>query len=129
MARVKLSELSDGTEISYEGCNHTYDVATIKHEITVIGEAHHEHENWFVCESNQWKPSAENMIETYIENEAGDLHDGAHENLNVITEEQTARIQAILDEAYGEGFHYWSFGDDVDIDIFPAGYVTKEAGK
>lgn len=115
MNKVKLSELSDEKQLSYEGATCAYTVQQVRELINDDGEwAMHD---WQVCSPRTWKPSAENMIDTYISQE----HDELYEDWDVdaagkVTKEGIAEIQAVIDKMFGE-YQYWMFdGPEVIID-------------
>jgi hypothetical protein len=96
-------------------------VAELKHEILVLKAPHHERNDWAVISRETWKPCAESMIESYIDNSADDMYEDADESMRdgIGTDEVIAAVQAILDAAMPGGLGYWTFGKDVEIDIFP----------
>lgn len=119
---LKLSELEDDVKIGREEHNEFYTVAELKREIIEFGEPCHEHTNWYTIKMHRWKPSAECMIEDYIENQYQDMYEDWDDRANdCITEDIMKRLQTILDEAFS-GDHatvYWTFEQPVEIDIYP----------
>lgn len=118
---LKLSELPDDVEVSREYIHTTYTVAELKREILVLKEPHHEQKGWAVISREKWYPDAKYMIESYIDNEADDLYEDADESLRngIGTDDVIAAVKAVLDAAMPDGLDYWTFGKDVEIDIFP----------
>lgn len=118
---LKLSELPDDVEVSSEYSNTTYTVAELKREILELKEPHHETKGWAVISRGKWHPDASHMIENYIDNEAGELYEDADESIRdaIGGPDQIAAIQAIFDAALPDGLDYWTYGKDVEIDIFP----------
>lgn len=122
MEKLKLSMLNDDVEVSSEDTNITYTVAELKTEITEMGEEHHLTNNWYTIKKKKWKPSADTMIESYIESEYDDMYEDWDERANdCITDEVKSKIQAILDEAFKDDYAtvYWTYEKPVEIDIFP----------
>lgn len=117
---LKLSELPDDMEVSAEGSHTMYTVRELKREILELREPHHETKNWFVAEPRTWCPDAETMFEQYRDNCADDMYENFDEHVDdQINHDTIAKLQAVLDEAFGDGIHYWEYGKDVEIDIFP----------
>ncbi len=117
-----LSELSDDVEISIEGSSTVYTVAQVKHEIQELGEEHHLSKNWYTISYKRWYPSANTMIERYIESEYADMYEDWDERANeCITEKVISKIQKILDKAFNSDYAttYWTYDNKVEIDIFP----------
>lgn len=120
---LKLSELADDVEVSIEESSTVYTVAQLKREILELGESHHESSNWCTIVRQKWAPSAERMIESYIENEACDMYEDwderAWESINKrgLVEE----FQSKLDAAFSTGYatDYWLCDKPVVIDILP----------
>ncbi|MDF9845199.1 MULTISPECIES: hypothetical protein [unclassified Paenibacillus] len=121
MSKLKLSELPDDVEVSREYIHTTYTVAELKRELLELNEPHHEHKDWAVISRETWRPCAESMIESYIDNSADDMYEDADESMRdgIGTDEVIAAVQAVLDAAMPDGLGYWTFGKDVEIDIFP----------
>lgn len=120
--KLKLSELADDVEVSIEESHTTYTVAELKREILELGEPHHESTNWYTIKADRWQPSADSMLEQYIENERDNMYEDWNERANdCISEEHIKQIQAILDDAFS-GSHateFWNYVSPVEIDIFP----------
>ncbi|MGC5327002.1 hypothetical protein [Brevibacillus sp. SYSU BS000544] len=119
---LKLSELADDVEIGREEHSVKYTVAELKREITELGEPHHENNDWFTVKPERWQPSAERMIEVYLDNEYQDMYEDWDERANdCFTDDVKQRIQAILDEAFSSSYatDYWTFEQPVLIDIKP----------
>lgn len=120
---VKLSELADDVEVSIEESSTVYTVAQLKREILELGEPHYENSNWCTIVRQKWAPSAERMIESYIENEACDMYEDwderAWERINKrgLVEE----FQNWLDSAFSNGYatDYWTYDKSIIIDILP----------
>ncbi|MED4353610.1 hypothetical protein P9265_14935 [Schinkia azotoformans] len=120
--KIKLSELSDDVEVAILDSHTTYTVAELKREIIELVEPHHESSNWHTLTRKRWTPSAEIMIDNYIESEYCEMYEDWDERAkDCIAVEVVEKIQAILDEAF-KGDHataYWTYEDPVEIDIFP----------
>ncbi|NEZ43799.1 hypothetical protein [Paenibacillus alvei] len=119
---LKLSELADDVELGREEHSTVYTVAELKREIIELGEPHHKYKHWYTIENQRWEPSAERMIEDYIDNQYPDMYEGWEERASdCITEDVLQRLQAILDEAFSSDHAtvYWTFEEPVEIDVFP----------
>ncbi|MEW9106795.1 hypothetical protein [Paenibacillus sp.] len=119
---LKLSELADDVEIGRVDCNEIYTVAELKREIRELGADHHKKPDWHTTKSQRWQPSAQRMIEDYIDNQYPDMYEGWEDRANdCITEDVLQRLQAILDDAFSSDHAtvYWTFEQPVEIDIYP----------
>lgn len=114
--KVKLSQLPEDTQLSYEGAACTYSVRYVREMIG--GDGDWALQEWQVCTPKTWNPDAEYMIENYIDHESSNE---LPEDLSIdiarnVTKEGLAKIQAVLDEMLGE-HQYWMFeGPEVIID-------------
>lgn len=121
--KLKLSELANEIEISAEDSGIVYTVAELKHEITELGEPHHERANWYTIKRQKWTPSAQSMVEGYIENEYDNMYENWDERAwdCVMNHGAVEKIQAILDETFksDHATAYWTHEDPIEIDIFP----------
>jgi hypothetical protein len=126
--KPKLSELPDEEQVSIEYSSTKYTVAELKHEILVLGEPHHQSTNWLIVSDAKWKPDAETMFEQYRDNVADDMFENFDEHVNdQLNKDTISKLQAVLDEAFGDGIGYWNYGKAVEIDIFPPnGSVSDE---
>lgn len=122
MEKLKLSMLADDVEVSIEESSTVYTVAELKAEIIELGEEHHLSTNWYTVIRHKWEPSAEIMVDTYLENESCDLY----EDFNSVAMDEMSKgaiekIQSILDEAFKNNSvcDYWTYEKPVEIDIFP----------
>ncbi|MDK8188810.1 hypothetical protein QP794_01770 [Paenibacillus sp. UMB7766-LJ446] len=115
-AEVKLSQLPEDTQLSYEGAACTYSVRHVREMIG--GDGDWALQEWKVCTPKTWNPDAEYMIENYIDHESSNE---LPEDLSIdiarnVMKEGLAKIQAVLDEMLGE-HQYWMFeGPEVIID-------------
>lgn len=123
----KLSELADDVEIGVEETNFVYTAADLKREIKELEEPHHETRNWFTLKRRKWTPSAEHMVEMFVESEGEDMYENWEERANDCIEKAGAieKIQAILDETFKDNSAtvYWTYEKPVQIDIFPPNYL------
>ncbi|MDP4084693.1 MAG: hypothetical protein Q8934_08780 [Bacillota bacterium] len=122
MEKLKLSQLSDNVEVSIEESSTVYTVAKLKREIIELGEPHHESSNWYTVVRRKWEPSAESMIDTYLENESCDLYEDFNSvAMDEMPKEAIEKIQSILDEVFKNNSvcDYWTYDKPVEIDIFP----------
>lgn len=121
--KLKLSELADDVELSVEETSTVYTVAELKREILELGESHHNTPNWCTVVRQRWLPSANNMLDTYIENEHQDLYEDWDERAwdIVVEHDLEKKIQSLLDEAFKDDFatSYWTYDKPVEIDIYP----------
>ncbi|WP_058830732.1 hypothetical protein [Paenibacillus polymyxa] len=115
MENVKLSELPSDTMLSYEASDCTYTPEQLRELIQEDGD--YALESWQVCTPRTWKPNADSMLRQYIECEYGEMYEDWDDDARLrINEDSTARIQAVLDEMFGE-YKYWIFdGPEVIID-------------
>lgn len=126
--KLKLSELAEDVKVAIEESSTVYTVADLKREIIELGEPHHLSENWYTVTDKQWSPSAESMVETYLENESCDMYESWWERANdCMTEEVIGKIQSILDEAFNGDYAttYYEYDKPVQIDIFPKEVAKK----
>ncbi|KQY83752.1 hypothetical protein ASD24_29535 [Paenibacillus sp. Root52] len=114
-SKVKLSELPEITQLSYEGATCTYTIQQVR---TLISEdAEWAAYDWHVCTPVTWKPSAKKMIENYIEQE----HQNMYEEWDVqaaacVTTENITEIQVIIDKMFVQFQHWSSDGPEVILD-------------
>ncbi|WP_127532759.1 hypothetical protein [Paenibacillus kobensis] len=127
---VKLSELSDDVLIGQEDSGTQCTVAEMKREILEFGEPHHEYRTYYILKEHRWKPSAEYMIERYIESEYDHMYeDWSDRAFDCIKENDCVRrIQEILDEALTGDYvsKYWTCEQAVEIDIRPKAIESTE---
>lgn len=119
---VRLSELEDHIEISIEEDSEVLTVKDLKRHITELGEEGHEYSNWYVIERKRWKPNAQYMLETYIEQEYDNMYeDWDSRAMDCLTKDVVDKMQALLDEAFkgDSATEYWSYEMPVEIDVFP----------
>lgn len=116
----KLSELNDDVEVAYEEGD-VYTVAELKAELLdPICDDEFFYKQWFLIERKRWKPDAQSMVESFIDNEYQDMYEDWDEramdcfNKNIITE-----LQDILDKAFKSDYAtvYWNHAEAIEIDI------------
>lgn len=115
--KVKLSELSDETVVSYEEASYTLTVAELKEELKNDDEA--AERTWYVVEAQTWQPDARHMLDNYIENEYQDMYEDWDETAtDCITSEVVDKIQAILDEAFKSPSvqNYWTLEKEIEME-------------
>lgn len=119
ITKRKLSDLSGDVLLCREGYWHVYTVADLIAEIQKLGGDHHMHDDWFIVTPTVWEPSAEDMIEEYLENTYQNMYESWLEKANdCVTGEIIAKIQKILDEAFTDDVkEYYEFGEPVEIDL------------
>ena len=123
MEKLKLSQLSDDVEISIVESSTVYTVEKLKHEIIKVGEPHHMSSNWYTVIRHKWQPSAEGMIDSYLDNESCELYEDFYSAaMEEISKEAIEKIQSILDEVFKNNSvsDYWTYEKPVEIDIFPS---------
>ncbi|MED3932928.1 hypothetical protein [Priestia megaterium] len=134
MGRIKLSQLSNGVEVSIEESSTVYTVAELKHEILELGEEHHLSPNWYTVVRHKWAPSAESMIDSYLENESCELYEDFYSAaMDEMSKGAIEKIQSTLNEVFENNniCDYWTYEKPVEIDIYPNGNkkVTFEVTK
>lgn len=116
MSEVKLSQLSNDTEIAYEESGFTITVGELK---KLIKDGEYDGETYYTIQHRKWQPSAKGMIDNYIENEGQEMYEDWEDNANqCITPDHIAAIQAVLDQAFEGDFAtaYWTHEKEVLID-------------
>lgn len=134
MGKIKLSQLPDEVEVAVEESSTVYTAAELKHEILVLGEEHHLSPNWYTVVRHQWKPSAENMVDSYLENESCELYEDFYSvAMGEMEKGAIDKIQSILDQVFDKNYvrDYWTYEKPVEIDIYPNGNkkITFEVTK
>ncbi|WP_260857860.1 hypothetical protein [Bacillus pumilus] len=117
---LKLSQLSEHVEVGNEKTNDIYMVAELVDEI-MNGQAINA-DNWFVIKRRVWEPSANVMIESYIETEQDDMYENwGQKARDCFTQEIIEKIQEALNLAFRGDYAtaYWTYEQPVEIDIFP----------
>lgn len=115
--KVKLSELSDETIVSFEEAGYTLTVAELKEELSKDDEA--AERTWYVVEAQTWQPDAQFMLENYIESEYQEMYEDWDERaMDCITDDVKAKIQAVLDEAFKDPSvkNYWTLEKEIELD-------------
>ncbi|WFA86485.1 hypothetical protein [Paenibacillus amylolyticus] len=113
--KVKLSQLTEDTQLSFEGATCAYTALQVRELISEDGEwALYD---WQVCSPRTWKPSAETMIDNYIDQERDEMYEEWDvDAAGKVTKEGFAEIQAVIEKMFGE-YQYWMFdGPEVIID-------------
>lgn len=122
MEKLKLSELNDEIEISIEETSTVYTVAELKREILELGNPAHLSTNWYTIARHKWKPCAESMVDSYLENESCELYEDFYSvAMSDMEKGAIEKIQLILDETFNNNStcDYWTYEKSVEIDIFP----------
>lgn len=120
MNKIKLSQLSNNTEIAYEESGFTITVSELKQ---LIKDGEYEGETYYTVQREHWKPSAQEMIENYIEYESQSMYEDWDERANdCIDDAVISKMQAILDEAFkgDSATEYWTHENEIKIDYFDA---------
>lgn len=120
MKELKLSELADDIEIAKEESNMRYTVGELKKEILEYNDENHFIGQWFTIDRKQWKPNAEQMIDSYIENEDDDLYEDFYSvAMSEIPKTTIENIQSLLDGVFNNSSvsEYWTCETPVEIDI------------
>lgn len=117
---LKLSNLPHHIEVCNEETHDIYMVAELIDEIR-DGETSPEG-NWFLIKRRRWEPSANAMIDRYIEAEHEEMYEGWAERADdCFTKEVVEKIQEVLNHAFRGDYatSYWTSEQSVEIDIFP----------
>ncbi|MFP7454298.1 hypothetical protein [Bacillus safensis] len=117
---LKLSNLPHHIEVGNEETHDIYMVAELIDEIR-DGETSPEG-NWFLIKRRRWEPSANAMIDRYIEAEHEEMYEGWAERADdCFTKEVVEKIQEVLNHAFRGDYatSYWTYEQRVEIDIFP----------
>lgn len=115
--KVKLSELSEQTVVSFEEAGYTLTVAELKAELKKDDEA--AERTWYVVEAQTWQPDAQRMVEDYIEQEYQEMYEDWDERaMDCINDDVLSKIQTILDETFkGSSVRdYWTLEKLIEID-------------
>lgn len=116
---VRLSELPSETELSVEESGYVITAGELRRDLEQDGDLDQANENWYTIQRKQWKPNAQRMITTYIEQEYDDMYEDWDERaMDCVTKTVIDNLQQILDEAFkGETVtEYWSYEKGVIID-------------
>ena len=127
MNKIKLSQLSNDTEISYEDSFCTITVGELKQ---LIKDGEYEGETYYTIQRRKWQPSAQGMIQDYIESESQEMYEDWDERANdCIDDAVISNVQAILDEAFkGDSVTaYWTHENEIVIDYFDS--LIKTVGE
>lgn len=117
---TKLSTLSEETMIVSEEYGRI-SVEDMKNEILVYGRDCSK-EKWFLPIDKNWKPSAQFMVQRYIDGEADEMYEDWDEKAaRCFKQNDYDRIQAILNEVFARDnvIDYYEFGEQIEIDIMP----------
>lgn len=118
----KLSELKNDVEVSYE-YGDVYTVGELKAALLdPMSDDEFSHRQWYIIERKRWHPSAQSMIDDYIESESHDMYEEWEESAtDCITPDHVAAIQAVLDKAFEGDFatEYWTLAEEIKIDVSP----------
>ncbi|WP_339321390.1 hypothetical protein [Paenibacillus sp. FSL W8-0194] len=118
MSKVKLSELPHDTLLSFEDAHFTVTPSELRQMIE-DGEDLVEL-TWYVAVPQEWKPSAKQMVKSFIEDQYQDMYEDWDERAyDCLKQEHYDRIQAVLDEAFCSDHvtKYWMLdGPEVVID-------------
>lgn len=115
---IKLSELSDDIEVSYDDSHTVWSVKKLKRDLK--NDTYLHTKVWHTIERHEWNPCAKYMIESYIENEYQEMYDSWNEKaMDCITDDVTNKVQAILNDAFKEDTvkNYWSLEKQIEIDL------------
>ncbi|WP_248499776.1 hypothetical protein [Staphylococcus aureus] len=127
MNKIKLSQLSNDTEIAYEESGYTITVGELQQ---LIKDGEYDGETYYTIQRRRWQPSAQGMIRDYIENESQEMYEDWEERANdCIDDAVISNVQAILDEAFkGDGATaYWTHENEIVIDNFDS--LIKTVGE
>lgn len=116
MESVKLSQLNNDVEIAYEESGFAITVGELKQ---LIKDGEYDAETYYTIQRRRWQPSAQGMIDSYIENEGQEMYEDWEESAaDCITPDHVAAIQAVLDQAFEGDFAtaYWTHEKEVLID-------------
>lgn len=114
--KVKLSDLSEETEVSFEDATYTLTVGELKEELLKDDEAIER--TWYVVKAQTWQPDANRMIEDYIESEYQEMYEDWDERaMDCINDDIISKVQTILDEAFKSPSvkNYWTFEKEIEI--------------
>lgn len=123
MGKLKLSTLADNVEVSIMETDTVYTVAELKQEIIRLGEEHHLSNNWHTVKRHKWNPSAETMVDRYLDSESCELYEDFYSvAMGEMEKDAIKKIQKILDETFKNNTvcDYWTYEEPIEIDIYPA---------
>lgn len=116
---IKLSELPNETEISIEESHEVITAGELRQDLERDGDLDQANAKWLTIRRKQWKPNAQRMITSYIEQEYDDMYEDWDERaMDCVSKTVVDNLQQILDEAFKSETvtEYWSYEKDVIID-------------
>lgn len=123
MEKLKLSELKDDVEVSYENSYTVYTAGELKKELLERENENLLSEEWYTINRKRWKPSAKYMVENYLEMESQETYEDFESvAMSDMENGPIDKIQEILDGVFNENNStgtYWSYEKPIEIDTFP----------
>ena len=112
MEKVKLSELDNNQEVSYEWGNAIFTVDEMKEELKK--DSRLKDKQWYTVKHKKWEPNAKEMIEDYIENESQNMYEDWDEGASdCVTRELVQKIQSLLEESFEGCSDYWLLENEI----------------
>lgn len=94
MKNTLLSHLPEDEMILNEHTEHVLNVGEIIEE----GTEDLRKDGWYVANKETWKPSAQQMLEQYLDNESDDMYEDFSENVYHSLKDVLPKIQDILNQ-------------------------------